>query len=537
MTDILPYELPGHGISGQEAVYFVNYFIIERLPEGIWFRYAVEIKKSEGSSNTQREPKYPKTDIKRKVFKELEKNERSALFQNVSGFFDNEKTLYTNKPLNNVFNSSVLLNDDQDLSGKPNKFLVQIKSQGQLDLNELRTCMQTETFSWDFFNMESLKALNDLMHSTPSNKYFQFKNIILDPNVHKSLGGGFELRSCFFESVRPGEESFFVNVNHTHTVLYEKKDLVTFLCEFLGRCDLPPIFNEVQQKKIHQVLTGLKVRPLHLPEIKTQQQIRCILTEKTINVKEFKNKYNIELKYPHAVEIQSKEIWPLECCEIIEGQRVSKKNLNDDQLAKIISFSTALPKANIEAIMKRGIGHMFDFPNDPKLRDFGVVVNTQMAEVPGRILVTPTISYHSSSEHSAKFIPDKGVWNLRGRKFITSGVPLKYWLVLCCVQEKYLPRQAVENFIATIQGTSRPAHYIVLHDENTFNVDALQNFTYKLCYNYQRTTRAVSIPSSVYYAHLSAKYARNLVTRTRNGTYELRPVRPSLVESFPMHFI
>ncbi|KAI5063797.1 hypothetical protein GOP47_0020467 [Adiantum capillus-veneris] len=44
-----------------------------------------------------------------------------------------------------------------------------------------------------------------------------------------------------------------------------------------------------------------------------------------------------------------------------------------------------------------------------------------------------------------------------------------------------------------IKGTSRPAHYHVLRDENGFTVDELQRLTHDLCYTYVRCTRSVSI--------------------------------------------
>ncbi|WVZ60115.1 LOW QUALITY PROTEIN: hypothetical protein U9M48_010176 [Paspalum notatum var. saurae] len=59
-----------------------------------------------------------------------------------------------------------------------------------------------------------------------------------------------------------------------------------------------------------------------------------------------------------------------------------------------------------------------------------------------------------------------------------------------------------------IQGTSRPAHYHVLFDENGFTADALQTLTYNLCYTYARCTRSVSIVPPAYYAHLGAFRAR-----------------------------
>ncbi|KAJ4785439.1 Argonaute family protein [Rhynchospora pubera] len=62
---------------------------------------------------------------------------------------------------------------------------------------------------------------------------------------------------------------------------------------------------------------------------------------------------------------------------------------------------------------------------------------------------------------------------------------------------------------AGIQGTSRPAHYHVLCDDNGFNVDELQQLTYNLCYTYARCTRSVSIVPPAYYAHQIAFRARS----------------------------
>lgn len=47
-------------------------------------------------------------------------------------------------------------------------------------------------------------------------------------------------------------------------------------------------------------------------------------------------------------------------------------------------------------------------------------------------------------------------------------------------------------------GTSRPAHYNVLYDENNFTPDSLQALSFALCHVYARSTRSVSIPAPVY---------------------------------------
>ncbi|EIM82440.1 Piwi-domain-containing protein [Stereum hirsutum FP-91666 SS1] len=53
-----------------------------------------------------------------------------------------------------------------------------------------------------------------------------------------------------------------------------------------------------------------------------------------------------------------------------------------------------------------------------------------------------------------------------------------------------------------LKGTSRSSHYILLRNDLKATKDQLQELSHMLCYNYARATRAVSIPSPVYYAHL-----------------------------------
>ena len=93
---------------------------------------------------------------------------------------------------------------------------------------------------------------------------------------------------------------------------------------------------------------------------------------------------------------------------------------------------------------------------------------------------------------------------------------------------------------AAIQGTARPAHYVVLCDEifttrqvpahlnNT--ADMLEELTHHLCYTYGRATRSVSICTPVYYAHIACERARCYLDHLSHGKIV---TNEEGVESFP----
>ncbi|KAH7882934.1 ribonuclease H-like domain-containing protein [Phlebopus sp. FC_14] len=59
-----------------------------------------------------------------------------------------------------------------------------------------------------------------------------------------------------------------------------------------------------------------------------------------------------------------------------------------------------------------------------------------------------------------------------------------------------------------LQGTTKPTHYYVVHDENSFKADELQGLTNALSYMFARATKAVSLVSPAYYADIACERGR-----------------------------
>lgn len=68
-----------------------------------------------------------------------------------------------------------------------------------------------------------------------------------------------------------------------------------------------------------------------------------------------------------------------------------------------------------------------------------------------------------------------------------------------------------------LQGTTRPTHYTIVHDENKFTADQIQQLTHGLSFMYARATKAVSLVPPAY----CKQYLKRLINRKRSRSYIL----------------
>jgi len=68
-----------------------------------------------------------------------------------------------------------------------------------------------------------------------------------------------------------------------------------------------------------------------------------------------------------------------------------------------------------------------------------------------------------------------------------------------------------------LQGTTRPTHYFVVHDEIGFKADELQLLTNSVSYMFARATKAVSLVSPAYYADLACERGRCYLHKLLHG--------------------
>lgn len=128
-----------------------------------------------------------------------------------------------------------------------------------------------------------------------------------------------------------------------------------------------------------------------------------------------------------------------------------------------------------------------------ELGEMKKVFKQHVGEVPKITVIIAT------KRHHIRFFPQKGDKNgncLPGT-LVEQAVthPFHYDFYLCSH--------------SAIQGTARPVHYNVIHDECALPVHDLQRILYQQCYQYCRSTTPVSLHPAVYYAHLASARARH----------------------------
>ncbi|KAH0562950.1 hypothetical protein GP486_002483 [Trichoglossum hirsutum] len=69
-----------------------------------------------------------------------------------------------------------------------------------------------------------------------------------------------------------------------------------------------------------------------------------------------------------------------------------------------------------------------------------------------------------------------------------------------------------------LKGTARPAHYVVVLDENGLGANGLERMTHNMCYMFSRSTSAVSICPPAYYADILCERGRCYIYEVYNDS-------------------
>uniref|UniRef100_A0A0N5CFL0 Protein argonaute-1 n=1 Tax=Strongyloides papillosus TaxID=174720 RepID=A0A0N5CFL0_STREA len=467
---------PNHGKQGKEIILKANFFKATVSNAKIEW-YEIDIT----PDNCPRK-------VNRSVMEKLYET-YPTVFGDSKIVFDGKKNIYLRRRL--PFKDDVV-SFAVDLSADLNHervFEISIKHQGTLSLKVLEDSINGMVSN---IPPEALKAMDTILRQLSSIKYTSIGRSFFAPPLREilqeggpyqnrhdfsKLGGGREVWFGFHESVRPSEWLMMINIDISATAFFCKISALNFMSQILD-VQIPDqgerfFLSDVQRNKFYREIRGLRVAVTHCNQRGRKYRV-CNITRRSAQSQTFQldngsgrtfectvaryflEKYQITLKYPHlpclqvGQEIRSVYL-PIEICNIVPGQRCTKK-LTDSQTSTMIRATSRSAPEREREILK--LVSKTDFINDEYATEFGITINPNMTEVKGRILPAPKLLYNRDAK--APVVPFQGVWDMRNKQFHSS-IEIKTWALACFTEQILVKEGDLRDFITHLRRISTDA--------------------------------------------------------------------------------
>uniref|UniRef100_A0A671KKW9 Protein argonaute-3-like n=1 Tax=Sinocyclocheilus anshuiensis TaxID=1608454 RepID=A0A671KKW9_9TELE len=412
---------PGYGTVGKPIKLLANCFQVE-IPKMDVYLYEVDIK-----------PEKCPRRVNREVVDSMVQHFKVTIFGDRRPVYDGKKSLYTANPLP-VAPAGV----DLDVTlpgegGKDRPFKVSIKFVSLVSwhlLHEVLTGRSTsEPLELDKpISTNPVHAVDVVLRHLPSMKYTPVgRSFFSAPEGYDHpLGGGREVWFGFHQSVRPAMWKMMLNIDGS--LFLSDQVQQQFMCEVLDIHNIdeqPRPLTDSHRVKFTKEIKGLKVEVTHCGTMRRKYRV-CNVTrrpashqtfplqlengqtvERTV-AQYFREKYSLQLKYPHLPclqvgQEQKHTYLPLEVCNIVAGQRCIKK-LTDNQTSTMIKATARSAPDRQEEISRLN-----------------------------RTVATPS----------------HGVWDMRGKQFHT-GVEIKMWAIACFATQRQCREEILNKAAAPL---------------------------------------------------------------------------------------
>uniref|UniRef100_A0A663MW31 Protein argonaute-1 n=1 Tax=Athene cunicularia TaxID=194338 RepID=A0A663MW31_ATHCN len=453
---------PGIGTVGKPIKLLANYFEVD-IPKIDVYHYEVDIKPD----------KCPRR-VNREVVEYMVQHFKPQIFGDRKPVYDGKKNIYTVTALP-IGNERVDFEVTIPGEGKDRIFKVSIKWMAIVSWRMLHEALVSGQIP---VPLESVQALDVAMRHLASMRYTPVGRSFFSPpeGYYHPLGGGREVWFGFHQSVRPAMWKMMLNIDVSATAFYKAQPVIEFMCEVLDIRNIdeqPKPLTDSQRVRFTKEIKGLKVEVTHCGQMKRKYRV-CNVTRRPAShqtfplqlesgqtvectvAQYFKQKYNLQLKYPHLPclqvgQEQKHTYLPLEVCNIVAGQRCIKK-LTDNQTSTMIKATARSAPDRQEEISRLMKNASYNL--DPYIQEFGIKVKDDMTEVTGRVLPAPILQY--GGRNRAIATPNQGVWDMRGKQFY-NGIEIKVWAIACFAPQKQCREEVLKNFTDQLRKISKDA--------------------------------------------------------------------------------
>ncbi|KAG2198826.1 hypothetical protein INT47_000742 [Mucor saturninus] len=444
---------PGAGKIGKPVRVRANFFEVTSYPTQNIHHYDVTI-----------DPPSAPPVLYRKVWQSFEDTNGQGLLTGIRTIFDGRKNVFSPKPLSLGEEQAMQYEVELQEASAPGAakrsgglFKIRIKKAGEVNMEELRRFLAGQSACTSNC-LTAIMVLDVLIRHVPSTLYNTVGRSFFTPADARPLPNGAEVWQGYYQSARPTIGKMMINIDVSATAFYSSGPLPEIVAKILGRRSIDELRRGIPDRelsKLEKVLKALRIQVVHRGDKKLKYKVTK-LTPSAADRTSFKDEagnemtvadyfmkqYNKRLNYPFlpCIVVKKDIFLPMEVCEVIPGQRHMKK-LNEKQTAEMIKFTCQKPNVRANKI-NQGLS-LLRYRDNPYMQQFGMAVKPEMSVINARVLPTPKISYHSSSQE-AEFAPQAGAWNLRGKK-VAQGATLGSWSVVNFAGA--VPMPAIQRFI------------------------------------------------------------------------------------------
>ncbi|KAL5212258.1 hypothetical protein ABZP36_023105 [Zizania latifolia] len=422
---------PGRGIFGVRCIVKANHFFA-KLPDKDLHQYDVSIT-----------PEVPSRGVNRAIIGEIVAQYRQSHLGGRLPVYDGRKSLYTAGPLPFTSNTfQIILQDEEDSLGvgkgtqrRERSFTVVIKFAARADLHHLAMFLAGRQADAP---QEALQVLDIVLRELPTARYSPVARSFYSPNLgrRQQLGEGLESWRGFYQSIRPTQMGLSLNIDMSSTAFIEPLPAIDFVAQLLNRDISVRPLSDADRVKIKKALRGVQIEVTHRGNIRRKYRISGLTSQATrelsfpINnhgtvktvVQYFQETYGFNIQHTtlpclQVGNQQRPNYLPMEVCEIIEGQRYSKR-LNEKQITALLKVTCQRPQERELDILQTV--HHNAYHQDPYAQEFGLRIDERLASVEARVLPPPQLKYHDSGREK-DVLPRFGQWNMMDKKMVNGG--------------------------------------------------------------------------------------------------------------------
>ncbi|MGH0167141.1 UNVERIFIED_CONTAM: hypothetical protein FKN15_078022 [Acipenser sinensis] len=426
--------------------------------------------------------------LQREVVDTMVRHFKMQIFGDTQPGYDGKKNMYTAQPLP-IGRDRVDLEVTLPGEGKDQTFKVSIQWVSVVSLQ-----MLLEALSGNLEVPEdSVQALDVITRHLPSMRYTPVGRSFFSPpeGYYHPLGGGREVWFGFHQSVRPAMWNMMLNIDVSATAFYRAQPVIEFMCEVLDIQNIneqtKPL-TDSQRVKFTKEIRGLKVEVTHCGQMKRKYRV-CNVTRRPAShqtfplqlengqamectvAQYFKQKYSLQLKYPHLPclqvgQEQKHTYLPLEVCNIVAGQRCIKK-LTDNQTSTMIKATARSAPDRQEEISRlnktvatpnQGVWDMRgkQFYAGIEIKVWAVACFAPQKQCREDLLKGTKKRVTLVPQNKTVATPNQGVWDMRGKQFY-AGIEIKVWAVACFAPQKQCREDLLKSFTDQLRKISKDA--------------------------------------------------------------------------------